>query len=126
MSLSVSICACPVAPADGTGVDLWQISNFPLLDNRKLITILSISFQLMRISHHILVSSIFIAHYIVFFPLQTRSNLIKWFYWLILVFSLNRDSKCKETFEKCSILVKTKEDENFNHRNILNISRIEI
>ncbi len=43
-----------------------------------------------------------------------------------------------ETFEKCSILVKIKEGENFNHpreigftfhgagRNILNISRIEI
>jgi hypothetical protein len=31
-----------------------------------------------------------------------------------------------ETFEKCSILVKTKEGENFNHRNISNISRIEI
>jgi len=32
----------------------------------------------------------------------------------------------KEPFEKCSILVKIKEGENFNHRNILNISRIEI
>jgi hypothetical protein len=31
-----------------------------------------------------------------------------------------------ETFEKCSILVKIKEGENFNHRNILDISRIEI
>ncbi|EFK09557.1 conserved hypothetical protein [delta proteobacterium NaphS2] len=31
-----------------------------------------------------------------------------------------------ETFEKCSILFKVKEGENFNHRNILNISRIEI
>ena len=31
-----------------------------------------------------------------------------------------------ETFEKCSILAKIKEGENFNHRNILNISRIEI
>ena len=31
-----------------------------------------------------------------------------------------------ETFEKCSILVKIKEGEDFNHRNILNISRIEI
>jgi len=30
------------------------------------------------------------------------------------------------TFEKCPILVKVKEDENFNHRNILNISRIKI
>ncbi len=32
----------------------------------------------------------------------------------------------KETFEKCSILAKIKEAENFNHRNMLNISRIEI
>jgi len=31
-----------------------------------------------------------------------------------------------ETFEKCSILIKVKKGENFNHRNILNISRIEI
>jgi len=31
-----------------------------------------------------------------------------------------------ETFEKCSILAKVKEGENFNHRNILDISRIEI
>jgi|GEM_PF-2945302 len=31
-----------------------------------------------------------------------------------------------ETFEKCSILVKIKEGEDFNHRNILDISRIEI
>jgi hypothetical protein len=31
-----------------------------------------------------------------------------------------------ETFEKCPILVKVKEGENFNHRNILNISRIKI
>jgi len=31
-----------------------------------------------------------------------------------------------ETFEKCSILVKIKEGKNFNHRNILDISRIEI
>jgi hypothetical protein len=30
-----------------------------------------------------------------------------------------------ETFEKCSILFEHKEGENFNHRNILNISRIE-
>jgi len=32
----------------------------------------------------------------------------------------------KETFEKYSILVKVKKGENFTHRNILNISRIEI
>ena len=32
----------------------------------------------------------------------------------------------KETFEKCTILVKVKEGENFNPRNILNISRIKI
>jgi len=31
-----------------------------------------------------------------------------------------------ETFEKCSILVKFKEGENFNRRNTLSISRIEI
>jgi len=31
-----------------------------------------------------------------------------------------------ETVEKCSILFKFKEGEDFNHRNILNISRIEI
>jgi hypothetical protein len=31
-----------------------------------------------------------------------------------------------ETFEKCSILFKFKEDENFNHRNTLSILRIEI
>jgi hypothetical protein len=31
-----------------------------------------------------------------------------------------------ETFEKCSILVKVKEGENFNRRNIFSISRIEI
>jgi hypothetical protein len=29
-----------------------------------------------------------------------------------------------ETFEKCSILVKVKEGEDFNHRNILNISSL--
>jgi len=32
----------------------------------------------------------------------------------------------RETFEKCSILFEYKEGENFNHRNILNISRIGI
>jgi len=32
----------------------------------------------------------------------------------------------KEAFEKCSILVKIKKGDNFNHRNILNISRIKI
>ena len=31
-----------------------------------------------------------------------------------------------ETFAKCSILIKIKEGEDFNHRNILNISRIKI
>jgi hypothetical protein len=31
-----------------------------------------------------------------------------------------------ETFEKRSILFKVKEDENFNHRNTLSISRIKI
>jgi len=34
--------------------------------------------------------------------------------------------KKDETFEKCPILVKVKEGENFNRRNILNISRIKI
>jgi hypothetical protein len=31
-----------------------------------------------------------------------------------------------ETFEECSVLAKVKEGENFNRRNIWNISRIEI
>jgi len=31
-----------------------------------------------------------------------------------------------ETFEKCSILFKAKEGENFNHRNTLSILRIKI
>jgi len=31
-----------------------------------------------------------------------------------------------DTFEKCSILFKLKEDENFNHRNTLSILRIKI
>ena len=31
-----------------------------------------------------------------------------------------------ETFEKCSILFKVKEGENFNHRNTLSILRIKI
>jgi len=34
--------------------------------------------------------------------------------------------KAPETFEKCSILFKAKEGENFNHRNTLSISRIKI
>jgi hypothetical protein len=32
----------------------------------------------------------------------------------------------KESFEKCPILFKVKEDENFNHRNTFGISRIKI
>ncbi|HUT42943.1 MAG TPA: hypothetical protein VMW95_01300, partial [Desulfobacterales bacterium] len=32
----------------------------------------------------------------------------------------------KETFEKCSILFKAKEGENFNHRNTFSILRIKI
>jgi len=45
----------------------------------------------------------------------------------LFVFSGKIDDLCSdETFEKCSILVKVKEGENFNHRNMLNISRIEI
>ena len=31
-----------------------------------------------------------------------------------------------ETFEKCSVLFKAKEDDNFNHRNTLSILRIKI
>jgi len=34
--------------------------------------------------------------------------------------------KIVETFEKCSILFKAKKGENFNHRNTLSISRINI
>jgi hypothetical protein len=34
--------------------------------------------------------------------------------------------KPRETFEKCLILFKVKEGENFNHRNTLSISRIKI
>ena len=39
---------------------------------------------------------------------------------------MNANFQDFETFEKCSILVKIKEGENFNHRNILDILRIEI
>jgi hypothetical protein len=39
-------------------------------------------------------------------------------------FSFNE--KNQETFEKCPILVKVKEGDDFNRRNILNISRIKI
>ena len=35
-------------------------------------------------------------------------------------------SQSNETFEKCSILFKAKAGENFNHRNTLSISRIEL
>jgi hypothetical protein len=35
-------------------------------------------------------------------------------------------SLLEETFAECSILFKFKEGENFNHRNILDISRIKI
>jgi len=38
----------------------------------------------------------------------------------------NNHQSSNETFGKYSILVKIKEGENFNQRNILNISRIEI
>ena len=34
--------------------------------------------------------------------------------------------KWKETFEKCTFLFEVKEDDNFNHRNTLSISRIKI
>jgi hypothetical protein len=40
--------------------------------------------------------------------------------------AIQPDNTYVETFEKWSILFKVKEDENFNHRNILNISRIKI
>jgi hypothetical protein len=36
------------------------------------------------------------------------------------------DALSHETFEKCSILFKAKEGENFNHRNTLSILRIKI
>jgi len=39
---------------------------------------------------------------------------------------INSSAADSETFEKCLILIKVKEGANFNHRNILNISRIEI
>jgi hypothetical protein len=37
-----------------------------------------------------------------------------------------RGAGLDESFEKCSILFKVKEDENFNHRNTFSISRIKI
>jgi len=37
-----------------------------------------------------------------------------------------RKGPCVETFEKCSISFKIKAREDFNHRNISNISRIKI
>jgi hypothetical protein len=40
--------------------------------------------------------------------------------------STNLESLYKETFEKCPILFKAKEGENFNHRNTLSILRIKI
>jgi hypothetical protein len=42
--------------------------------------------------------------------------------WKTTIFGGTRN----ETFEKCPILVKVKEGDNFNRRNILNISRIKI
>jgi hypothetical protein len=42
------------------------------------------------------------------------------------LFLKNKPSLNSETFEKCSILFKFKEDEDFNHRNTLSISRIEL
>jgi len=38
----------------------------------------------------------------------------------------NKGRSYGETFAECSILFKFKEGENFNHRNILDISRIKI
>jgi hypothetical protein len=48
-----------------------------------------------------------------------------------MMFGTSRCSKLlapseKETFEKCSILFKAKEDEDFNRRNTLSILRIKI
>jgi len=40
-------------------------------------------------------------------------------------YGLSEDND-SETFEKCSILFKAKEGENFNHRNTLSILRIKI
>jgi hypothetical protein len=40
--------------------------------------------------------------------------------------TIGRTPDILETFEKCSILFKFKEDEDFNHRNTLSISRIKI
>ncbi len=38
----------------------------------------------------------------------------------------DNDTLPNEIFEKCSILIKTKEGENFNHRNTFSILRIKI
>jgi len=46
---------------------------------------------------------------------------------IVLTFCINISSiQNNETFEKCSILFKFKEVEDFNHRNTLSISRIKI
>jgi len=45
-------------------------------------------------------------------------------YFVAKLFSL--PLRHQETFEKCSILFKAKEGENFNHRNTFSISRIKI
>jgi len=41
-------------------------------------------------------------------------------------FDFSEEKRRPETFEKCSILFKTKKGENFNHRNTLSILRIKI
>jgi len=41
-------------------------------------------------------------------------------------YQIQKSSNKIETFEKCSILFKFKEGENFNHRNTLSILRIKI
>jgi hypothetical protein len=51
-------------------------------------------------------------------------NRIEKLEWLIERVSI--DTEYDETFEKCSILFKFKEGENFNHRNTLSILRIKI
>jgi len=47
-------------------------------------------------------------------------------FWLNNKDKIRRRAGLPETFAECSILFKFKEGENFNHRNILDISRIKI
>jgi len=62
-----------------------------------------------------------------YFNLVKAFLIIKTIVFLTSVDNIEKDYKQLseiETFEKCPILFKFKEDENFNRRNILNISRI--